>query len=84
MQEVPGNVLSCIPAFLIFLASKFCASPQPEPQAQTPTLLMRPKRRFCRKGMARRRLRRARELLAKIVLFEVEFGVGFEVGMDGA
>jgi len=84
MQEVPGNVLSCIPAFLFFLASKFCASPQPEPQAQTPTFLMRTKRNFCCKSPARRRLRRARELLAQIVLYGVEFGVGFEVGMDGA
>ena len=44
---------------------------------------MRTKRRFCRKAMSRRRLRRARELLAQIVRFEVgigvELGVGFEV-----
>jgi len=51
-------------------------NPQPVTRAHPPTFLMRTKRHFWPKGMSRRRLRRARELLAQIVLFGVE--------MDGA
>jgi len=45
---------------------------------------MRPKRHFCRKAMAGQQLRRVRELFAQIVLFGVELGDGFGVGIDGA
>src|SRR6516162_5967501 len=57
--------------------------PKPATQAYPRTFPMRTKRRFCRKGMARRRLRSARELLAQIVLFGVELGVEFGVGIVG-
>ena len=70
MQEGTFRVFSCLPGFLISGAS-ICCAPTAN-RAYPPTFPMRTKRRFCRKAMSRRRLRRARELLAQIVRFEVE------------
>jgi hypothetical protein len=59
------------------------AETKPATQVCPPTFLTRSRLQCCRKPMAGQRLRRARELLAQIVLFGVELGVGIVGALVG-